>query len=187
MKTILISTLLSLSLLLSACSTGAGLLTKTPSSVVQATNTVWQTNVQVQSVTITNGVTNTVWQTNVVATPVIVQQTNYTYTVSPTVQTALSTGENLAPLAPAPYGWILSGVLALAGAALGAVAKAKTDKASMLQTIVTATVAGVEAGGDAATKQAIQSHANAAGVQPILNDIVQAVTAHAPAPAQPKV
>ena len=99
------------------------------------------------------------------------------YAPNPTVQGALNTGAQYAPLAPAPWGWIASGVLALASAGLGLFAKSKNGQLNDAQSITQAVITGVEAANNADTKKAIQTAAAAAGVQGQLDPLVQSVTA----------
>jgi len=102
-----------------------------------------------------------------------------TYAPNPTVATVLTTGATYAPLAPAPWGWIASGALALATAGLGLYAKVRNGQLNDSQSIVQAVVSGVEAAGTSAApvKASIQNAAAAAGVQSLLDPIVQAVSA----------
>jgi hypothetical protein len=161
----------------------ASLLSKGPPSVVATPtpSSVTVTNVVTQYLSTTNPTgaitTSPYYATNVVTTWAtnVVYRTNDTYIVNPLVQHTLDMGQSLSGTLPG-YGWILSGILAVASGVLGSVARSKSNQASTLQSVVQATVAGVEVAGDAATKASIQSHAVGAGVNDTLDAIVQAVT-----------
>lgn len=120
-------------------------------------------------------------------------RTNITFAVNPSVSSAIETGQQISQFVPPPYGTLLTGLLGLSTAALGAYAGYKNKQvnstADALQTAqdtITAVAAGVEAAGNAYVKSSIQSHAAAAGVQNYLDPIVQAVSATMP-PQGPSV
>lgn len=101
-----------------------------------------------------------------------------------------------APLIPAPWGDILTGVGAIATIVMGGIAKQQSNKAATAATtaqaatqtantngaMLNAVIQGVETGTAAPTvtaasvKSAIQARATAAGVQPQLDTAVQAAT-----------
>lgn len=182
------------------------LLTATPTITV-VTNTVVQlvTNEVTKPVYLTNTVTQqlpgqppiiiTRVETNLVTVPQIVQVpvqvpvyiTNWNYAVSAGATSALNAAEGIAPLVPQPIGGILSLLAGLGGAGLGLYAKLMSGK---YRQVISAVAAGVETGADSLTKTAIQNAAAGAGVQHLLDPIVQEVTrkmADAPdtAPAVP--
>lgn len=122
--------------------------------------------------------TNTATGEVIPAQPAQPAQTNVTaYAPAPAVTSILQTGQQFAPLAPAPWGWIASGLLALISAGLGLFAKSKSGQLSDTQSITRAVVAGVEAANNAEIKAAVQNAAVAAGVQSKLDPIVQSVSA----------
>lgn len=129
-------------------------------------------------VPIYSAVTNADGITALISNTVAKAQT--TVTIAPGVQSAINTGEAIAAVAPPPYGGIAAAVLALIAAGLGTAAKIATNRANTTASALTATIAGVEAVGDAATKAMIQSHAVAAGVQDTLHPAVQSVSAAMP-------
>lgn len=111
------------------------------------------------------------------------------YIPNQAVTSLVNTASAIAPLVPAPYGTLLTALLALTTAAAGGVAAWKNNKATGLTSQLTSVIQGVEAATTAAdgtnlpmvtgaaVKASIQSHATAAGVQPALNATVQKVTA----------
>lgn len=123
---------------------------------------------------VTNGVQTTA--TNQVITPGVLPQ----FEMQPTVSKVLATGETVSGFLPPPYDIVVSGGLTAIGSILAFWLKKKNGQLSTTQTILNSVITGVEAVGDANTKLSIQSHANAAGVQPDLNPIVQTVTANGP-------
>ena len=92
------------------------------------------------------------------------------YTVAPKVSGIINTGETIAAVAPAPWGWIASGVLSLASIGLAQYARVKSNQASVIPAII----AGVEsAANNDAVKLSIKNAATALGVQNQLHQIVQ--------------
>lgn len=133
--------------------------------------TVVHTNVtQVATPTIVNGVTVTNFQTIVTYETNTVTHTNYV--VNPGVTQVISSAKDVA--GSTPWSLPISGGLAILSGILAVIAKAKSDKASLLPAVI----AGVEAAGAAAlpVKQSIQNVATAAGVQDQLNKVVQNLT-----------
>jgi len=124
--------------------------------------------------TVTPPVTNSV--TGVITPPA----TNTVYAPKPAIQNTIAAAEGAASLVPPPYGTIAGSVLALLAAGLGLYARSRnnqlidtTSKLSTANSVVSAVVAGVEAVGHPETKAAIQNAAVAAGVQTVLDPIVQ--------------
>lgn len=128
---------------------------------------------------VATGVTSTV--TNQEVKTVEVPQ----YTLAPTLTTGLATGQTVSGFLPPPYDLVVSGALTALGTILGIALKKKNGQLSTTQTVLQSVITGVEAVGDANTKLSIQSHANAAGVEPVLQPLVQSVTANAPGPIIP--
>lgn len=110
------------------------------------------------------------------------------YLPNQTVTGLVNTASQIAPLVPAPYGTLLSGLLALATLGAGGIAAWKNNQANGLTTQLTSIIQGVEnattdaAGANVAAvsgtaiKASIASHAKAAGVAPALNAMVQKIT-----------
>jgi hypothetical protein len=110
------------------------------------------------------------------------------YLPNQTVTSAVNTASQIAPFVPAPYGTLLTGVLALVTAAAGGVAAWKNNQANGLSAQLTSVIQGVEsattdaAGNNvaavsgSAVKASIASHATAAGVGTQLNAAVQKIT-----------
>lgn len=135
------------------------------------------TNYVVQVVT--NATTGT---TSSVTNQVVVPQSVPQFTLAPSVTTALDTGKTVSGFLPPPWDAAVSIGLTGIGSVLALVLKKKNGQLSTTQTILQSVITGVEAVGDANTKLSIQSHANAAGVEPDLYPIVQSATANAPGP-----
>ena len=93
---------------------------------------------------------------------------------------AIAIANQVAPLIPAPFGEIASGVLALATAGLGLYAKAKSNQLSTSQSMLSSVITGVEKGGTPQTKQAIQQSSVAAGVADQLDNAVHQITSQLP-------
>lgn len=149
------------------------LITNTVAQPVYVTNTTVQAGVPVVTVQ-----TNFVTQQQIVQVPVSVPYpyTNTIYLPSGSVTNAIGTIETLAPLVPG-YGGLIGSLAGILGAGFGLYARAMNGQSKQ---VVTAIVAGVEAAAGPDVKQAIQSHATAAGIQHILDPIVQAVSAKMP-------
>jgi hypothetical protein len=171
------------SLLLSGCGTVGGLFSQQPNVVPAQTN--FSTVITPASTNAATGVV-TPASTNVTAT-IIPKTTNIVYVVSPGVQTAIGTGQAIAPLVPTPWNGVAEGGLALLSGVLALVAGWKNKQltaAQKIAAVVEPVVAGVEAAAGPDVKAAIQSHAVAAGVQAVLDPIVQSVSQQMPsAPA----
>lgn len=86
----------------------------------------------------------------------------YVVNTNSAVSQTIATVAAVAPVVPPPYGSIIGGAAALAGAGLGLFAKLRQMQADK---ILTAVIAGVEAAGNADTKSKITSMALAQGVQ----------------------
>jgi hypothetical protein len=193
-KIVLLS-LLSIACLLiatSGCGTAGGIFTKTatvtPAAVVGVTPIVTNANQGViadypTAMPLPAG--STVLSTNQNGTLHVEVPPNVTiaYQVSPKTTTTLQTGEAIAGAVPAPYGTLaILGLTALSGV-LGIFAKLKSGQAASAQEVadlVNPIIAGVESVGNPATKLAIQQHAVAAGVQDVLDPLVQAVSKQMP-------
>ena len=161
--------------IVSGCGTFGGLFTATPQ-----VHTVYRSERVLTPVTQPDG--TTIVTTNTVMIPI--QVTNLIYTVNPGVDQAINTGQTVSSFLPPPYGTAATAGLGLLSAVLGFIARAKSQKLDSVQAVadmVKPIIAGVEQGGDAATKQAIQSHAAAAGVQQHLDQMVQTLTSQMPA------
>lgn len=175
MKKLILLSLCAISAALAGCGTVGGVLQKTPVSVTPATTNftaVISPQVTNAAGIVTPSSTN---YTAVVMPPV----TNFEFSIAAAPQKFLSTAQALTPLAPQPYGAAAAGILALISGALGLLVKAKNKQLNAAQAvadIVQPLVAGVEAAGTPAVKQAIKSHAIAAGVQNVLDPIVQSVS-----------
>jgi hypothetical protein len=120
--------------------------------------------------------------TNAVTGEVTPAATNYAPNAA--LLSGIETGRQFAPLAPAPFGWLIDGALALAAAGLGLLAKKKNGelftaqtKAETAQAVTRAIIAGVEVIGHAETKASIQNVAAGAGVESQLFPLVQSVSA----------
>jgi|GEM_PF-6783959 hypothetical protein len=171
--------------LLTGCGTAGGLFTAQP-VVTYEPKPVIVTNAVVEIVTnpatgeqLTNiaYVPATIWQTNVT--------TNTLYAVAPGVSGAISTGQQIAPLLPAPYGTAIELALAAAAAGLGFLVRAKNKKLESVQEVadlVQPIIAGIESAGDAAqpVKTNVQRFATAAGVEDRLRPLVKSVSAQLP-------
>lgn len=145
---------------------------------------LWKTN------TVTTVVTNTevktvagVNVTNTVLIPVVQQvpvpYTNVEYVVSKGTEQVLSGAETVSSFLPPPVGTIVGSVVSVGSLLLALYGKLLSGR---YQTVIKAVAAGVEATNVDAVKTAIQQHAVAAGVQGILDPIVQAVSKEMPAP-----
>jgi len=184
-KTTLALALLNVVLLITACGTLTGsLLSPTNPVVTPATTNFVPVVVPASSNAVTGIVTPIQTNYNVVVTA---PTTNYTYVPNTNLVAGIQTAQTVSNFLPAPWGTVTNGVLALALAGLGIYAKSKNGQASNLNDILTATVTGVEAASNAlppatasALKATIQTHAAAAGVQPDLDAVVQAVTKNMP-------
>lgn len=93
------------------------------------------------------------------------------YSVSSNAASGLQIAQTVSPLLPPPANGIAVAVIGLIAAGLGAFAKVKTSqlnstktKLGTAETLLNVTIAGVEAAGDAATKQSIKATSQAAGV-----------------------
>lgn len=138
----------------------------------------WTNNI---TTVVTNTVTNTVTGviqfvpvTNTVQTIVERPQTNSV--INPALVTGVQTAQTVAGFLPPPWDGIITGIGSLVLGALGIGLKIKGGQLSTANSIIGATVAGVEAANDSATKQSIQQMAAAAGVQSDLHSIVQSMT-----------
>lgn len=96
-----------------------------------------------------------------------------------TVTDLVTTGHEVAPFIPAPWGGILDGGLALAAIIAGAVAKSKNKQLNTANAVTATVVQGVEAAGAlaGAVKSAIKSRALANGTSDAVH---AAVLEHAP-------
>lgn len=153
------------------CGTVGGLFTQqqtvTPVVTPQlVTNTVAQIVTDQAGATFTNfaNLVSTNFETNYV--------TNVTYAVAPKVQSYIGAAQSVNQAIPTPWQSFLAlGFAGLSGV-LGLVAKFKSDKASILPSVI----AGVEAAGNADVKKSIQSMALANGVEGQLSALVQKLT-----------
>lgn len=164
---------------LTGCGTASGLFTAQPVVSPAATNLVAVVSPPVTNAdgSVTPAVTNQV----AVVTPA---STNETYTVNPKV---LDAGQKIAPMLPAPAGGLAEAGLGLLAGVLGLMAKWKSNqlsKSQKLNAVLQPVIAGVEAAASPEVKAAIQSHAVAAGVQQILDPLVQSVAAQIPSKAK---
>jgi len=92
--------------------------------------------------------------------------TNTLYTVNPAVTNALNNAREIAQAVPTPWGGIAATGFGLLSGALGFIAKAKSDKAALVPTLI----AGIEtAANNADVKKSIQTVATAAGLEDRLN------------------
>jgi hypothetical protein len=144
---------------------------------------------QISSTAIATNPITGVLTTNVLISQIV--QTQVVYQVSPALQTASAVGGTASQFLPAPYGAVLSSILAIFLAGAAKYASDKNNELSAAQqavdtttSMLTATIAGVESVGDAATKAAIQSHSVAAGVAADLRATVSQVTSPHPATVQ---
>lgn len=184
--------------ILPGCGTAGGLFTRPVTGVVPST--------KVEIVTVTNWVTQIVTSntasgeslpvaTNRIAASVVTTTnyvpclvTNYgAWEVSQGASSVIQTGQAIAPLVPGPVGPIAELGLGLLSAVLLLVLKVKNSRLTETRTgleqatsALSAVIAGVEAAGNAQTKQAVQSHATAAGVQTFLDPLVQSVSKEMP-------
>lgn len=117
----------------------------------------------------------------------VVATTNAAFSIAPSVQTALQTGQTVSPLIPAPYGTAVELTLASATALLGLYARKRTQQVnehkSALETaenIVSTLVTAIELGGDPATKQKASALSGAFGVPDALDKRVQEISATMP-------
>lgn len=101
---------------------------------------------------------------------------NLVYTVSPLVSNITAGAQTVAGVLPPPWGTILGGVVTLAMAGLGVVAKVKTTAAQNNENMLTAVINGVETANNPGVKQAIQIASQKAGVAPQLAAKVATVT-----------
>lgn len=180
---LLMATALALAFTLTGCGTVGGLFQASPVISPAATNFTAVVTPPVTNAdgTVSNAMTNIVET----ITPAV---TNTGYTVNPTVQGLIHTGQAIAPVLPAPAGGLAEAGLGLLAGVLGIMARWKSNqlsKAQKLNAVLQPVIAGVEAAASPAVKQAIQSHAVAAGVQQILDPIVQQVSAQIPQPKSP--
>lgn len=90
------------------------------------------------------------------------QIVGYTVNTNSALAKTLGTVDEIAPLVPAPWGTIVGGVSALAGASLALFAKLRTANAEKILDVV---IAGVEAAGNADVKAKINQVALAHGVE----------------------
>lgn len=167
-------------IVLAGCGTAGGLFKQTPGAVTPA-----QTNL---TAVVSPATTNAAGQVSppqtnqvLVVSPAVTNPP--TYTVAPAVQATLATAQQIAPVIPAPFNGLAEGGLALLSGILALTAAWKNKQLSASQKIaavVQPIIAGVEAAGSPALKSAIQSHAVAAGVQSVLDPIVQAVSQQMP-------
>jgi hypothetical protein len=164
----------------SGCGTFGGLFTATPQ-----VQTYYEPHQTIQQVTNPDGSVGTI--TNTVMVPR--QVTNgMTYTVSSGAQNLISGAQTVSSLLPPPYGTAATAGLGVLSGLLGVIATIKSRNLNSVQSVanlVEPMIAGVEAGGDPATKQAIQSYAAGAGVQTDLHPLVQKVTNQMAAPNPP--
>ena len=166
------------SFLMFGCGTVGGMFQSSPVVQPATTNIVQQ---------IIPASTNSAGQVSPPATNSIVviqpATTQQVYSVSPAANAGIEIGQAAAVAVPAPFNGLAEGGLALLSGVLGLVAAWKNKQLSAAQKIaavVEPIVAGVEAAASPAVKQSIQSHAAAAGVQAVLDPIVQSVTAQMP-------
>lgn len=108
--------------------------------------------------------------------PQIVTTTNHVYRLSETWQTGIATGQTIAPAVPGGWGAPVAALLSLVSLILGAVAKAKNDKARRADVIAGAIIQGVELANQPETKAAVAKVASAIGIGRELDNKVQEIT-----------